>query len=1544
MGGAADLPHRASSPLKRRASDLEPDVSSSQKDDVDMITVPESDSPEPTSDGQSSHVRAQSVDMLRNENQPDGVPNAKTKLGRLDEASAETTVPGIDEQIGIITTLLKAWNEKKVEEGDNVFLVSKRWMERVTSRGEKAMEKSKVPEGEVGPIDNSDIIQQIIKDHEGKDFVQLRQGKGLSDFELFSPDAWDIISDWYGLMPGSLPIERFAHNTSQNIVEVNMQFELNPPVLTLHRVFGTGNGVLLAQKLKVDDPVAPVFVVSASAKYVDFLKKAKSAASIDAKVKVRVWTIPRLLPTEEPTAPVVNTSTPPSSRPGSPVNGNVAAPDSHNPQDSWTKLLLEVDAFLKLQKGTQRYVLDVEDHSVNPKYNGSMTLAMAGIATDQNIVLDEYIPTDKTWVTQWVKSNTKSNSTAMVRTGAFSKNGSNSQSNSGRNSPTPSGPMTRGRTQKYGRTPGTVGLNNLGNTCYMNSALQCVRSVEELTRYFLSGRALEELNTDNALGNDGEVATAYNRLLQEIHRNPTPNSIAPRNFKNVIGKWRAQFAGYGQQDSQEFLGFLLDGLQEDLSRVRKKPYIEKPDSTDEMVNNPEAIREMAAKVWDITKKRDDSVIADLFTGMYKSTLVCPTCFKVSITFDPFNNLTLQLPIASSWQHNVIYFPLYDKPVIISVDIDKNASFATMREFISKRVGVPTERLAIVEDWKSKFYRHFTDFQVPSDEVSTTDTIVVHEIERKPTNWPPRKVKKKKSVKTFSSNNDEEEDIIPNWDDEMAGHMLVPVYHRQPKREHEYSQNRFENKKTHNISGVPFFIMLTPEEAWSEEMIKRKILEKVANLTTSRSFHGDGDTDADANVPDGADADIVLTTGSDADSSGDSKVVANSIDGEDELVDVTMKNAETFSALQTFNKRRMAFMNPGSHLKSDLQNMFELCHTANGKDLIPIGLNIVEEAGTYPTLASRMPQTVQDTDDGSGYDYEALGSPSGSENSNGSNVQTRMNDDGSSSDEDEDEDIPPRASTVLPVRPAGPKSGVRVGYNKRGAGKMITYSKKGKQSNKKLRSPREVEEDALDDGPLIRLGEAIIVEWNRDAWDALFAGESPDEMKGMPTYTDMKTVEDPELTALQTSRLLRRKNGIHLDDCLDEFGKEEILSEMDTWYCPRCKEHKRASKKFELWKTPDILIMHLKRFSSGGYRRDKLDVKVDFPLEGLDLSSRVIETEDGKQEIFDLFAVDDHWGGLGGGHYTAFAKNYEDHEWYEYNDASVTKAKDLSRIVSSSAYLLFYRRRSEVPLGGPRFKDIRARSSSPQASDDDMSDSGEGKGLVGNSSLLGSSSALTGVGAARHQLSRGSPGEQAKTIDPSALEKLPYYETSYENMEGLNSLGAPLQPSIELDEGIDMNDELPPLYPSNQPSKWSTQGFKSLDNLEELEAFAPRFGTGTNAMVSRAGSDAGSDNVNHGSSPDQDSIDGRLQDFNNAEAEGDDGAFIDPSPVPDMDDDGIASSVALQYDLLEGLNAQSMQYGGAEFSVRAVDEESLEVDDEPVTEIHLKEDDDDSKAV
>ena len=98
-----------------------------------------------------------------------------------------------------------------------------------------------------------------------------------------------------------------------------------------------------------------------------------------------------------------------------------------------------------------------------------------------------------------------------------------------------------------------------------------------MTQYFLSDKHKEELNRDNPLGMRGEIANAYAGLLHQMWKEQY-SSVAPRQFKTQVGRFAPQFSGYQQQDSQELLAFLLDGLHEDLNRVKKKPYVEMKDA------------------------------------------------------------------------------------------------------------------------------------------------------------------------------------------------------------------------------------------------------------------------------------------------------------------------------------------------------------------------------------------------------------------------------------------------------------------------------------------------------------------------------------------------------------------------------------------------------------------------------------------------------------------------------------------------------------------------------------------------------------------------------------------------------------------------------------------------------------------------------------------------------------------------------------------------------------------------------------------------------
>lgn len=91
------------------------------------------------------------------------------------------------------------------------------------------------------------------------------------------------------------------------------------------------------------------------------------------------------------------------------------------------------------------------------------------------------------------------------------------------------------------------------------------------------------------------------------------------------------------------------------------------------------------------------------------------------------------------------------------------------------------------------------------------------------------------------------------------------------------------------------------------------------------------------------------------------------------------------------------------------------------------------------------------------------------------------------------------------------------------------------------------------------------------------------------------------------------------------------------YCPKCKEHRQASKKLDLWRLPEILVIHLKRFSYNRFSKSKLGTFVDFPVEDLDLTHYIVHRTSEVSERYSLYAIVNHYGSLSGGHYTAFVQ-------------------------------------------------------------------------------------------------------------------------------------------------------------------------------------------------------------------------------------------------------------------------------------------------------------------
>lgn len=183
---------------------------------------------------------------------------------------------------------------------------------------------------------------------------------------------------------------------------------------------------------------------------------------------------------------------------------------------------------------------------------------------------------------------------------------------------------------------GITGLENLGNTCFLNTALQCLAATTPLSVYFLCYDWKSEINRNNPVGSGGQLVYAYARLLKQIWTRQQ-SCVSPTRMYDEITSFCPEFQGYGQHDAQEALAFLLDGIHEDLNRVEVKPFVENL-----KCNQEDQDELMAAAAWRNYLLRNKSVIVDLFQGQLKSTLTCLSCEIKSIQFEPF--MFLSLPI------------------------------------------------------------------------------------------------------------------------------------------------------------------------------------------------------------------------------------------------------------------------------------------------------------------------------------------------------------------------------------------------------------------------------------------------------------------------------------------------------------------------------------------------------------------------------------------------------------------------------------------------------------------------------------------------------------------------------------------------------------------------------------------------------------------------------------------------------------------------------------------------------------------------------------
>lgn len=193
----------------------------------------------------------------------------------------------------------------------------------------------------------------------------------------------------------------------------------------------------------------------------------------------------------------------------------------------------------------------------------------------------------------------------------------------------PSLPVYRDFSPEFGSYGeiGATGLKNLGNTCYMNSIIQCLLNLDGFRNYLTDGNYTKHLNRKSKTR--GQITEELAQLAKEVWSGKY-KSVAPRDFRNAFGQEYKMFSTYDQQDSHELLVQLVDVLHSELQIPM-----------DDKIMNAKVDKEESS--WREFVKNTNSIIQTLFFGQIRSTLKCCACGYESATYDGFSHLSLELP-------------------------------------------------------------------------------------------------------------------------------------------------------------------------------------------------------------------------------------------------------------------------------------------------------------------------------------------------------------------------------------------------------------------------------------------------------------------------------------------------------------------------------------------------------------------------------------------------------------------------------------------------------------------------------------------------------------------------------------------------------------------------------------------------------------------------------------------------------------------------------------------------------------------------------------
>lgn len=245
---------------------------------------------------------------------------------------------------------------------------------------------------------------------------------------------------------------------------------------------------------------------------------------------------------------------------------------------------------------------------------------------------------------------------------------------------------------------GITGLKNRGNTCYLNTSIQCLNNLPLLTDYFISNKYMIDMNNrchelKGKKTNEIILSREYGKLIKAIWT--STSSIEPKTFHEVIQNFGVKFEGYEQQDSQEVLALVLDYLHEGLKYDVEITYNGK------IENSLDKIVVESINNWKNDLQNKYSIIAELFFGQFINKIIsCEESNKdelISKKFEMFNMLNIPIHGKTLYDSLSKYF---EKETLESKYLDekKNKYIDAYRQI--KLMKVPNYLIIVLKRYKN----------------------------------------------------------------------------------------------------------------------------------------------------------------------------------------------------------------------------------------------------------------------------------------------------------------------------------------------------------------------------------------------------------------------------------------------------------------------------------------------------------------------------------------------------------------------------------------------------------------------------------------------------------------------------------------------------------------------------------------------------------------------------------------------------------------------------------------------------------------------------